>query len=159
MQQSEILYPYEPENGYNTEVSGDISSEFDVQQGEILYPYEPETGYSTEVSEDVAGEADVQQGEDSGDNAGDDVPEEAYIPAHAVDESVYMPKQVKVVRRAKEPQKPPERAAVSYDVDSLLAQFEQQRDRKSYDISDINMPTLDEILAEHRRKKGGRRDI
>ena len=159
VQPSEILYPYEPETGYSTEVSEDISSEPDVQQGEILYPYEPVNGYNTEVSGDISSEPDVQQGEDGSDNAGDDVQEEAYIPAHAVDESVYMPKQVKVVRRAKEPQKPPERAAVSYDVDSLLAQFEKQRDRKSYDISDINMPTLDEILAEHRRKKGGRRDI
>ena len=158
-QPGEILYPYEPETGYSTEVSEDISSEPDVQQGEILYPYEPVNGYNTEVSGDISSEPDVQQGEDGSDNAGDDVQEEAYIPAHAVDESVYMPKQVKVVRRAKEPQKPPERAAVSYDVDSLLAQFEKQRDRKSYDISDINMPTLDEILAEHRRKKGGRRDI
>ncbi|MDE7295340.1 MAG: hypothetical protein K2N72_13030 [Oscillospiraceae bacterium] len=80
---------------------------------------------------------------------------ETYIPAHAADVSLYTPKLVKVVRRD-QPEKPPEPYTPAvYDVDSLLEQ--SGKEGKKYDTSDINMPTLDEILAEHRRKKGGRR--
>ncbi|MCM1577947.1 MAG: hypothetical protein NC078_04010, partial [Ruminococcus sp.] len=127
---SEILYPYEPEESSENAVGEEVT--------EILCKYEPEE--NSGEKENAVSESDSE--------------EETYIPAHAADVSAYVPKLVKVVR--KQPEKPPEPYVPPvYDVDTLLRQS-KERGRK-YDTSDINMPTLEEILAEHRRKKGGRK--